>query len=250
MELLAQCPELEAVVIPVGGGGLLAGVAAFLKARRPDIMIVGVEEDTCDAMGKSLREGEVVPLAPAPIIADGIGVRRVSSDNLETISKRVDRVVTVNSDMISNAIMLMLEIEKVVVEASGAVPLAAMVNHTCPELKGKQVACIVSGGNIDVNLLSRIIHRGMVFDGHITRVETEVQDRPGGLEGLLDVFRQLGVNLLEVQHHRFSGTAPLGKIGVALTVETRDHDQIRLIHSTLMEKGYPVHHNSGSTLPS
>jgi threonine dehydratase len=152
----------------------------------------------------------------------------------------VDEIVTVTSDEVANAIMLMLEIEKLVVEGAAATPLAALINNRLPQLKDKTVVSIVSGGNIDVNLLSRIIDQGLVFDGRVARIETVIQDRPGKLENLLTVFRQSGANILEVSHHRLSPRASIGQVGVSITIETRNKDHLEQIEQDLKEQNYTL----------
>ena len=236
-----QAASIDAVLTPVGGGGLIAGLAACLKGKYPQLRIIGVEEAGCDSMSRALQAGAPTLAPAAPVIADGIAVRRVAADNLAVVSELVDEVVTVSSDEIANAIMLMLEIEKLVIEASAAAPLAALVNRRLPELQGGTVVSILSGGNIDMNLLSRIIDRGLAFDGRITHIETVVQDRPGNLEALLSVFRQRGANILEVSHHRLSPHAPIGQVGVTVTLETRDKRHLAEITEALRTSGYPLH---------
>ena len=231
---------IDAILVPVGGGGLVAGIAAYVKAVAPDISVIGVEEASCDAMHQALQAGTPTLVNAAPVIADGIAVRQVSPENLKIVGELVDDVVTVSSDEIANAIMLMLEIEKLVVEGAAAAPLAALVNNRLPHLKGKTVVSVVSGGNIDVNLLSKIIDQGLVFDGRIGRIETVIQDKPGKLENLLTVFRIEGANILEVNHHRTSPDAPIGEVGVSVTVETRDRDHLDTIKQALNNGGYPI----------
>lgn len=231
---------IDAILVPVGGGGLVAGIAAYVKAVAPDISVIGVEEASCDAMHQALQAGTPTLVDAAPVIADGIAVRQVSPENLKIVGELVDDVVTVSSDEIANAIMLMLEIEKLVVEGAAAAPLAALVNNRLPHLKGKTVVSVVSGGNIDVNLLSKIIDQGLVFDGRIGRIETVIQDKPGKLENLLTVFRIEGANILEVNHHRTSPDAPIGEVGVSVTVETRDRDHLDTIKQALNNGGYPI----------
>ena len=136
--------------------------------------------------------------------------------------------------------MLMLEIEKLVVEGAAATPLAALVNNRLPQLKGKTVVSVVSGGNIDVNLLSRIIEQGLAFDGRVSRVETVIRDRPGMLEALLSIFRHAGANVLEINHHRLSPNAPIGQVGVSITLETRDRSHLEEIETALVAGGYPI----------
>lgn len=242
IELLASSfgDDIDAVIIPVGGGGLIAGIAGFLKAARPEISIIGVEESTCDGMHQALQNGVPTLVDPAPVIADGIAVREVAPENLKVVNACVDEIVSVTSDEIANAIMLMLEIEKLVVEGAAATPLAALLNNRLPQLKGKTVVSIVSGGNIDVNLLSRIIDQGLAFDGRVARIQTVVQDRPGNLEQLLTIFRHKGANILEVHHHRLSPTAPIGQVGVTVTLETRDREHQKEIISALEQTNYPI----------
>jgi len=226
--------------LPVGGGGLISGVAIYAKSVNPDIKIIGVEETNCDAMHQSLQSGKIVELSPAPVIADGIAVRKVSERNLATVNRYVDEIVRVTSDEIANAVMLMLEIEKLVIEGAAAVTLAALLNNRVPQLQGKKVVSIISGGNIDVNLVSKIINRGLTFDGRMVTLNSMIIDRPGALESLLGTFSEAGANILEVHHHRFSGSAPIGQIGVSITIETRDREHIERIKSLLNGKGYSL----------
>lgn len=230
--------DVEVILVPVGGGGLISGIATYIKETNPHIKVIGVEEANCDSMGQSKAAHKVVTLAPAPVIADGIAVRKVSEHNLETVLHYVDDMVSVSSDEIANAIMLMLEIEKLVIEGAAAVTLAALLNHRVPGIKGKKVLSIISGGNIDVNLLARIINRGLSFDGRVAALNVNIRDEPGSLEQLLGIFREMGANVLEVQHHRFFGNAPIGEIGVSITIETRNREHIEEIKALLSERGY------------
>lgn len=231
---------IEAILVPVGGGGLINGIATYVKAIKPEIEIIGIEESTCLGMATAKQTGEPIEVAAQPIIADGIAVRKVGASNLAAVNDHVDHLVAVTSDEIANAIMLMLEIEKTVVEASAAVTIAALLNDRVPTLKGKKTLSIISGGNIDVNMLSKIINRGLAFDGRVVRLSSVIADRPGGLEQLLGIYREMGANVLEVQHHRFSSQAPVGQIGVSVTVETRNQQHIDDLNHTLEARGYPT----------
>lgn len=230
--------DIDAILVPVGGGGLISGIATYIKAVKPSVQIIGVEESSCDAMHQSLQSGKVVNLTPSPVIADGIAIRTVAPRNLATVNRLVDDIVCVTSEEIANAIMLMLEIEKLVIEGAAAVTLAALLNNRVPQLRGKKVVSIISGGNIDVNLLSKIINRGLTFDGRIAKLDSVITDRPGELEQLLGIFREAGANILEVHHHRFSASAPIGQIGVSITIETRDQAHIDEITTLLEKRGY------------
>lgn len=243
IEILAHhlCQDLDAILVPVGGGGLIAGLATYIKETRPDIRIIGVEESSCNSMYQSWQAGAVVTLPAAPAIADGIAVRKVSARNLATVQRYVDDMVSVSSDEIANAIMLTMEIEKIVIEGAAAVTVAALLNNRLGPLQdgsGKKVLSILSGGNIDVNLLSRIINRGMAFDGRVYEFELALKDRPGSLEAILGVFRESGANVVEVHHHRFAQRAPIGQIAVSITVETRDKDHIQRLKALIEARGY------------
>lgn len=230
--------NVDAILVPIGGGGLISGIATYAKSVKPEIKIIGVEEESCNAMFQSLQVGKVIKIPPAPIIADGIAVRKVAPGNLDTVNRLVDDVVCVTSDEIANAVMLMLEIEKIVIEGAAAVTLAALLNKRVPQLLNKKVVSIISGGNIDVNLLSKIINRGLTFDGRIVKLDSMIIDRPGALESMLGIFREVGANVLEVHHHRFSGSAPIGQIGVSITLETKDLAHIKQIKDLLKKRGY------------
>ncbi len=240
VDIFSDTSDIDAILVPIGGGGLISGVAIYAKSVNPEIKIIGVEESNCDAMHQSLQSGKIVELSPAPIIADGIAVRKVSERNLATVNRYVDEIVSVSSDEIANAVMLMLEIEKLVIEGAAAVTLAALLNNRVPQLQGKKVVSIISGGNIDVNLVSKIINRGLTFDGRMVTLNSMIIDRPGALESLLGIFSEAGANILEVHHHRFSGSAPIGQIGVSITIETSDQDHIEQIKSLLDATGYSL----------
>ncbi len=242
----AMTQDLAAIVIPVGGGGLIAGIANYVKQIEPSIRIIGVEETSYNAMKQSKDAGQVVTLGSKPMIAGGIAVGRVAERNLHSVEALVDDIVSVSSDEIANAILLMMEVEKVVIEGAAAVTLAALLNHRIPQVQNKdatgagnkKVLSVISGGNIDVNLLSRIINRGLAFDGRVVKLDTTISDQPGGLEKLLGVFRSSGANVLEVHHHRFGSEAPIGQIEVSVTVETRDRGHIEELKQMLVAEGF------------
>lgn len=230
--------DVDAILVPVGGGGLITGIATYVKSVNPQIKIIGVEEENCNAMFQSLQAGKIVEIPAAAIIAEGIAIRKVSAENLAVINQLVDDVICVTSDEIANAVVLMLEIEKMVIEGAAAVTLAALLNRRAPQLSGKKVVAIISGGNIDVNLLSKIINRGLTFDGRIAQLDSMIIDQPGALESMLGIFREVGANVLEVHHHRLSGSAPIGQIGVSITLETKNMAHIKQIKDLLRERGY------------
>jgi threonine dehydratase len=239
LELLAQVDDLEAVVVPVGGGGLIAGVALAIKERRPAVRVIGVEAAAMPSMQRSLQARERVRVPPAPTIADGIAVRRVGEVTFDLAQKYADEVVTVNEEELANAILLLLEIEKTVVEGAGAAPLAALLNRSLG-LAGRRVALVLSGGNIDVTMLSRIIERGLVKDGRLVRLGVVLHDRPGALARLTALIAEERVNILQIEHDRAFSRQSIGSSEVALTLETSGRKQIDDLKTRLESAGYVV----------
>jgi threonine dehydratase len=238
-ELLEQQPELDAVIIPVGGGGLISGVAMALKENAPKIRVLGVQAKNVAAMQWSLAAGRIETLPPAPTIADGIAVRRVGALTFPLVQRYVDDLVTVSEEEIANAVLLLLEIEKTVVEGAGATTLAALLNRALG-LKGKRVALVLTGGNIDVNVISRIIEKGLVKDGRRVRLLVLLQDRPGALARLTSLVAAERANILEIEHHRAFAMTEIGETEVELTLETSGREQIQQIIETLSKAGYKV----------
>ena len=249
LELAAQVPELDAVLVPVGGGGLSTGVAIALKSRRAGVEVIGVEAEEIAAMKAALTSNERVTIAAAATIADGIAVRRVGELTLPLARRWLDQVVTVSEEEIANAILLLLEIEKTVVEGAGAVPLAALVNKKVA-LTGKTVALVLSGGNIDVNLISRIIERGLVKDGRLVRLAVMLRDRPGELARLTALVAEMRANVLHILHDRAFSRARLGQTEVEVTLETSGRDQIDAMKRHLAEAGYAVYEIVRRAAPS
>lgn len=240
LELLEQVPELEVAIVPVGGGGLISGIAVALKEAKPSITVVGVECASFPSMLASLRAKEAVTVEGGRTIADGIAVKRPGKLTLRHIERFVDEIVTVDEEEIANAILLLLEREKTVAEGAGAVALAALVNGHVPQAAGRHTAILLSGGNIDVTLLSRIIERGLVKDGRMVRMVVTVEDRPGGLARLTGIVAELLANVIEIHHDRAFGRAAVGETEVEMTLETRGHDHIQAIRHRLTEAGYAI----------
>jgi len=237
LELLAQVPDLDAVLVPVGGGGLIGGVATAIKTERPGAKVIGVQAREIAAMQAALAGDPRERLPAATTIADGIAVRRVGVHTLELARRYVDAVVTVSEEEIANAILLLLEIEKTVVEGAGAVPLAALANRRV-SLEGRTVALVISGGNIDVNLIARVIERGLVKDGRLVRLRVRLRDRPGALAALTAIVARTRANVLGIEHDRAFSRAPLGDSEVELTLETSGREQIEAVKGQLAEAGY------------
>lgn len=239
LELLEQQPDLEAVVVPIGGGGLIGGVACAMKTKNPAIRVVGVETARIPSMKAALAAGEPVTLPPAATIGDGIAVRRCGTKTLPLVTKYVDEIVTVDEEEIANAILLLLEREKTVAEGAGAAPAAALLNKRT-SLQGLRTAVVISGGNIDVNFLSRIIERGLVKDGRLIRLRLRVPDQPAALARVLTVIAELRANIMNIVHDRSHYGVPLGESAVELTLETRGREHGNEIIAALHQAGHRI----------
>jgi threonine dehydratase len=239
LELLEQVDDLDAVVVPVGGGGLIAGVALALKARRPSVRVIGVQAAAVPAMQRALLAHERVRVPPGATIADGIAVRQVGQLTFALAARLVDEVVTADEEELANAVLLLLEIEKTVVEGAGAAPLAALLNRPLG-LAGKRVVLVLSGGNIDVTMLARIIERGLVKDGRLVRLGVVLQDRPGALARLTAQIAEEHVNILQIEHDRAFSRQAIGSTEVELTLETSGRKQIDALKQRLESAGYAV----------
>ena len=239
LELLEQVQDLDAVVVPVGGGGLVAGVAVAIKARRPAVRVIGVQAAAVAAMRAALQAGERVRVPAGATIADGIAVRRVGQVTFALAARLVDEVVTVGEEELANAVLLLLEIEKTVVEGAGAAPLAALLNRPLG-LANARVALVLSGGNIDVTMLARIIERGLVKDGRLVRLGVILHDRPGALARLTTLIAEERVNILQIEHDRAFSRQAIGSTEVELTLETSGRKQIDALTERLESAGYSV----------
>jgi threonine dehydratase len=237
LELLEEETKFDAVIVPVGGGGMISGIAIALKTMRPDIRIIGVEPAYVSSMKNALAEGHPVTINTQPTIADGLAVKRAGEFTLEIVKRYVDDIVTVTEGEISSAILKLLEIEKTVAEGGGAAGLAALLFKKIPGIENQRVAVIICGGNIDPNLLSQIIERGLAKDGRLIRVATLVRDRPGELARICQHVADVGANILEVEHNRAFSNLEVGGVEINLTLETRDRPQIEQLLDVLKQDG-------------
>jgi threonine dehydratase len=237
LELLRQYPQMEAVVVPVGGGGLIGGVGCAIKESNPKVRVVGVQTARLPSMKVALTEGKPVTLAPAATIADGIAVRRAGDRTLPLVQKYVDAIVTVDEEEIANAVLLLLEREKTLAEGAGAAGLAALINHKV-HLADKNVAVVICGGNIDVTLLSRIIERGLVKDGRLVRLRVHLPDYPGALHKVTGILAQHRANIVETSYDRAYYGVNLGDTAIDITMETRGSEHIAELLSALEAAGY------------
>jgi threonine dehydratase len=241
LELLEQHPDLEAVVVPVGGGGLIGGIGCALKETNLGIQVIGVQPARLPSVKVALAEGKPVTLPSAVTIADGIAVRRVGARTLPLVQKYVDDIVTVEEEEIANAVLLLLEREKTLAEGAGAAALAAVVNRRIPmihERTGKKVVAVVSGGNIDVTLLARIIERGLVKDGRLVRLRVHLPDYPGALHRVTGILAEHRANIVETSYDRAYHNVNLGDTAIDITMETRGPDHIAELISALSANGY------------
>ncbi|MBI2895239.1 MAG: threonine ammonia-lyase [Deltaproteobacteria bacterium] len=239
LEILEQNPYVDVVVVSIGGGGLVAGVAVALKETNPKIQVIGVEAAKIASMKASVAAGAVVTLPAARTIADGIAVRTVGEQTFPVVARYVDDIVTVDEEEIANAILLLLEGEKTVAEGAGAAPLAALV-HGKLRVEGKRVGLVVSGGNIDVNVVSRIIERGLVKSGRLMRAFVRISDQVGVLADLTGLVSRMRASILQIHHNRAFSRQPLGGAIVELVLETRGFSHIEDIARGLRDAGYEV----------
>jgi threonine dehydratase len=237
LEILQQVADVEAIIAPIGGGGLISGVACAIKESKPDVRVIGVQPARLPSMKVAIAEGHPVTLSPAATIADGIAVRRAGEKTLPLIQKYVDDIVTVDEEEIANAILLLLEREKTLAEGAGAAAIAALVNRKT-SLSGRKVAVLVCGGNIDVSLLSRIMERGLVKDGRLVRLRVHLPDYPGALHRLTGILAQHRANIVETSYDRAYYGVNLGDTAIDITMETRGPDHIAEILSALSASGY------------
>ena len=238
LEILDQVPDLEAIVCPVGGGGLLAGVCVAVKALRPRVEIIAVESVCTGNLTAALRAGRPVRVHRRATLADGLATLSVGERAFGLIRGRVDRVVRVEEKWISLAILRMLELEKTVVEGAAATPLAAMISGRITGLRHRKVALVVCGGNIDPVILSRVIEKGLVHDGRLARLTVTISDRPGGLAELCRVIASCGASINQVSHDRAFSGPDVSETRVVCTVETRDRRHIAALHRALRRAGF------------
>ncbi|WP_047490118.1 threonine ammonia-lyase [Terriglobus sp. TAA 43] len=237
LELLEQVDGLEAVVVPIGGGGLIGGIACAVKSRNPNIRVVGVQTSRLPSMKAAVEAGHPVTIDAATTIGDGIAVRRSGDITLPLVQKYVDEIVTVDEDEIAAAILVLLEREKTLAEGAGATALAALLQKRT-SLKNAKTAVLVCGGNIDVTLLSRIIERGLVQDGRLIRLRIHLLDRAGALQDLTTLIAKHGVNIVDTLYNRAYYGVNLGDTTIDITMETRGRDQVEELLNALTEGGY------------
>jgi threonine dehydratase len=240
LEILEQTPDVEAIVVPVGGGGLLAGIGTVFKALRPQVHVVGVEPEHAACLTAARAAGHPVTVALSPTLADGLAVPLLGKLPFAVLERVVDQVVTVAEAHIALAILRLIELEKSVVEGGGAAPLAAFLAGKLDDLKGKKVVLTLCGGNIDLTMLGRVIEVGLVADGRVSRFTVSISDRPGGLARLAELIASNGASIQEIVHDRAFSGPDLSAVRVICVVETTGHAHVRELHAALAAAGMHV----------
>lgn len=241
LELLEQNPYLDTILVPIGGGGMAAGIAVAIKETNPKIRVIGIEASVLSSMKASIDAGSIVELPPAQTLCDGIAVRRVGELTHRILSEYLDDVVTVSEREVAGAVLDLLETEKMIAEGAGAVSLAALAAGKISGIEDRRVCAIISGGNIDVNVLARIIERGLAATGRIYQLDVQLEDVPGALAEVLGLIAEMDANVLEVHHHRtFAEDTPVGTTNVELKLETRGSHHIDELRERLKEEGYRI----------
>ena len=238
LEILEQLPDVEQVVVPIGGGGLISGVAYTIKQLKPDCKVIGVQAATVPSMYESWKAGKIVTVPDGNTIADGIHVLTPGSLTFELVEKYVDEIVTVSEDEICAAILTLLEKSKTVAEGAGATPVAACLYNKVD--MSKKTVCVVSGGNVDVTTLNRIITKGMIKTGRIVEVQTKVGDKPGQLNRLLQLIAENGANIMSIVHKREDKAADVNTCVVSLVLETRNAEHVKKLHDSMTAAGYEL----------
>lgn len=239
LEILESAPDIDVIVVPIGGGGIIAGIALAAKSINPKVKIIGVEPIMAASMKESVAVGKAVTLCNAATIADGIAVKTPGDLTLDITQHYVDEIVTVDEDEIANAILFLLERCKLIAEGAGAAPVAAILNGKI-SLPEQKVAAVISGGNIDVNMVARIVDKGLTKAGRKTEITTIISDKPGQLQKLLETIAELAANVVEINHNRVRNEVGLGYAQVDLVLETQDSLHLNTIIDELTKKKYSV----------
>ena len=238
LEIMEEMSDVDAIVVPIGGGGLISGVAFAAKKLNPKIKVYGVQAAGAPSMYNSIKEGKIIKLDSVNTIADGIKVMEPGENTFKLVSEYVDEIVTVTEDEIS-AILALIEQQKMIAEGAGAVSVAAVMFNKLP-VKGKKVVCVVSGGNIDVTILSRVIKRGLMNTGRSASLCIELMDKPGQLEMVSKIIADCGGNVISVHHERASEIADINGCYLRLVLETKNFDHIAMIEKALKDNGFKL----------
>ena len=239
LEILNEMDDIDAIIVPIGGGGLISGIAFAIKSLRPGIKVYGVQAAGAPSMYNSIKNGKIERLPSVSTIADGIAVKEPGVNTFDLISKYVDDIATVTDDEISSAILALIEKQKMIAEGAGAVSIAAAMFNKFP-IEGKKVVCLVSGGNIDVTILSRVISRGLMKSGRNASLRIELIDKPGQLKDVSRIISDCGANVTGVHHERESSTADVNGCYLRITMETRNYEHVQEIKDALKAEGFKI----------
>lgn len=236
LEILDQMPDVEAVIVPIGGGGLISGVAFAIKNLNPNIKVYGVQASGAPSMRNAIRDGKIECLNSVSTIADGIAVKEPGEHTFQYVQQYVDEIVTVTDDEISAAILALIERQKLIAEGAGATSVAAAMFNKVP-IQGKKTVCLVSGGNIDVTILSRVIKRGLLMSGRTCTLNIELLDKPGQLKLVSEIIADLGGNVISIHHERANEGSDVNGCFLRITLESRDYAHIQEIREALTKAG-------------
>lgn len=239
LELLEQLPNLDAVVVPVGGGGLISGIAFAIKSLNPNVKVYGVQAEGAASMVQSLKEEQIIQLESVNTIADGIQVKEPGTHTFDLCQKYVDDIVTVSDDEVAGAILSLIENQKLITEGAGAVSVAAVMFNKVP-VKGKNVVCILSGGNIDVTILSKVIERGLLKSGRSDTLVIQLEDKPGQLQGVSATIAQYGANVNSVYYEKASEGSNITDCVLRINLETRNFEHIKAVREGLTKAGFKL----------
>ncbi|MEG2053795.1 MAG: threonine ammonia-lyase [Oscillospiraceae bacterium] len=239
LEILEQLPDVDIVLVPVGGGGLISGVAFALKSLNPNCKVYGVQAAGAPSMAKSVKEKKQVTLKSVSTFADGIAVKHPGDNTFALVQKYVDGIVTVTDDEIATAILTLIEKQKMICEGAGAVSVAAAMFNKV-DITGKNVCCLLSGGNIDVNILSRVIGRGLLTAGRTAELTIALADKPGQLTGVSEIISKNGGNVIGVFHDQAAAETAIASCRLKIKMETRDHAQVEQIRTALTDAGFEL----------
>ncbi len=239
LEILDQIPDVDVVIVPIGGGGLISGVAFAIKSLRPEVKVYGVQAEGAKSMLESIESGRITRLESVATIADGIAVKQVGDTTFKMCSKYVDGIAVVSDDEISSAILTLIEQHKMIAEGAGAVAVAAAMFGKIP-IDGKKVCCLVSGGNIDVTILSRVIKRGLIMSGRNYAMSIELPDKPGQLSLVSSIIAEMGANVIAVHHERSNEGSSVTGCFLRIEIESRNFEHVEQIKSKLIVEGFKL----------
>jgi threonine dehydratase len=240
LEIMEELPNVDLIAVPVGGGGLVAGISVAARAVRPEIRIIGVQAERCPSALKAVETGERITVEALRSIADGITVRQIGRIPFDIVRKKVDQIVLASEDRIAEAVIMLLERKKILAEGAGAVCVAALLSGAIKAPQGSKVALVISGGNIDISLLDRVIRKGLSRNGRIMRFSVRLDDVPGALAKLLGIIADSKANVFQIYHNRGGAGMPIDQSLVQLEIETRNFEHVREVEAVLNQTGYSI----------